>query len=160
MDVAQLMVREVQTCRPEDMLNTAARIMWEYDCGCVPVVDAGTRIVGMLTDRDICMAAYTQGRALDGISVAQVMSKDVHTCKAEDPIAFAEGIMRAHKVRRLPVADADGHLLGILSLNDIARQAARERTRKTKKAVSAAEVADILGAICEPRAAADASSAA
>jgi len=160
MDVTQLMVREVQTCRPEDTLNTAARIMWEYDCGCVPVVDASTRIVGMLTDRDICMAAYTQGRALDGISVAQVMSKDVHTCKAEDPIAFAEGIMRAHKVRRLPVADADGHLLGILSLSDIARQAAQERTRKTKKAVSAAEVADILGAICEPRAAADASSAA
>jgi CBS domain-containing protein len=160
MDVGQLMVREVETCRPLDTLNTAAKIMWEHDCGCVPVVDDDARVVGILTDRDICMAAYTQGRPLDGIPVASVMTKDVHTCKGDDPIAFAEGIMRAHKVRRLPVTDADGHLLGILSLNDIARQAVRERTRKTKKAVSAAEVADILGAICEPRSAASISSAA
>ena len=160
MDVGQLMVREVETCRPLDTLNTAARIMWEHDCGCVPVVDDDARVVGMLTDRDICMAAYTQGRPLDAIPVANVMSKDVHTCKADDPIAFAQGIMRAYKVRRLPVTDADGHLLGILSLNDIARQAVLERTRKTKKAVSPAEVADILGAICEPGAAAGVSSAA
>lgn len=160
MDVGQLMVREVATCRLPDTLNTAARIMWEHDCGCVPVVDDDARVVGMLTDRDLCMAAYTQGRPLDAIPVASVMSKDVHTCKADDPIAFAEGIMRAHRVRRLPVTDADGRLIGILSLSDIAQQAVRERTRKTKKAVSPAEVADILGAICEPRSRGDVTPAA
>jgi CBS domain-containing protein len=150
MDISELMIRDVKTCRPHDTLNAAARIMWEHDCGCVPVVDEGGRVVGMLTDRDICMAAYTQGRPLDAIQAANVMSKQVHGCKAEDPIAFAQGIMRAHKVRRLPVTDADGHLVGVVSLSDLARQAALERTRKSKKAVNPAEVADILGAICEP----------
>ena len=77
MRVEQLMTRTVETCEPHDTLVTAARIMWTRDCGCVPVVvpeEGGHRVVGMLTDRDVCMAAYLQGRPLSEISVASVMS--------------------------------------------------------------------------------------
>jgi CBS domain-containing protein len=62
MSVKDLMTKNVKTCRPSDLLNAAARIMWEEDCGCVPVVGDDNQLVGMLTDRDICMATYTRNQ--------------------------------------------------------------------------------------------------
>src|SRR5260370_37373881 len=67
MKVAELMVGEVTACSPDDALNRAAQIMWENDCGSVPVVDRAARLIAMLTDRDICMAAYTRGGGLENI---------------------------------------------------------------------------------------------
>lgn len=67
MKVQDIMTADVETCRLDDTLDRPAAIMWERDCGVVPVVDDESRIVGMLTDRDICMAAYTQGRPLPEI---------------------------------------------------------------------------------------------
>jgi CBS domain-containing protein len=153
MNVEQVMTRDVKSCSPHDTLNTAARIMWENDCGCVPVVDENARVVGVLTDRDICMATYTQGRTLTDIQVRSVMATAVHTCKRDDTIAFAEGLMQGYKIRRLPVTDADGRLVGILSLNDIVREAARQRSRKAKREVTAEHVTEMMAAICEPRSA-------
>jgi CBS domain-containing protein len=150
MDVAEVMAREVYTCTVQDSLNTAARIMWEHDCGCVPVLDGVGRVVGMLTDRDICMAAYTRGERLPALAVATAMSKAVHACAPDDSLATAEELMRVNRVRRLPVVDTAGQLIGVLSLNDIARIAARERNRKTKRRVKADEVVDTLAAVSEP----------
>lgn len=150
MNVGQLMTHNVRACRPEDTLDTAAQIMWDNDCGCVPVVDAHRQVVGMLTDRDICMAAYTQGGALRALLVSSAMSKKVHSCKPEDPLAAAEELMRTRRIRRLPVTDAEGHLVGVISLNDIAREAQGERTR-AKKEVTSGEVGLTLATICSPR---------
>src|SRR5262249_6621023 len=90
MNVGQLMRRQLRTCRREDSLNVAAQIMWEEDCGCVPVVEEANlerpRLVGILTDRDICMAAYTQGRPLDAIQVQSIMERDLATCVPTDPV--------------------------------------------------------------------------
>jgi len=145
MKVEKIMQECAWTCRPEDSLNTAAQIMWENDCGCVPVV-AGERIVGMLTDRDVCMAAYLQGKPLRDVPVALAMSKTVHTCATSDDVATAEDMMRTHRIRRLPVVDAKGALAGIVSLSDIAA-AARGMPVKTRKGALSA-VGDTLAAIC------------
>src|SRR5262249_49131268 len=121
MRVNDLMTREVKACRPEDSLARAAKLMWDHDCGSVPVVEEDGRVVGMLTDRDICMAAFTTGQPLHEVSVEQTMSRDVVRCTAHDPVEVALLHMGRARVRRLPVVDSTGHLIGIFSLHDAAR---------------------------------------
>lgn len=145
------MTTAVKSCGPYDTLNRAAQIMWENDCGAVPVVDHDTRVVGMITDRDLCMAAYTQGVLLNHSQVNGAMSKDIIVCGPAQDIATAEKLMREHQVRRLPVVDDKERLVGILSLNDIARYADRERASKARKRqIKDTEVVQTLGAICVP----------
>jgi CBS domain-containing protein len=154
MKVGQLMSRTVQPCHPGDALDSAARIMWERDCGCVPVVaeeEGGSRVVGMLTDRDVCMAAYTQGRPLHSIDVASAMSKNVCSCRETDSLGVALNVLRTNQLHRLPVVDADDHLVGVLSLADIAREADRERGRP-RADVKDDDVARATEAISRPHA--------
>jgi len=150
MKVAQVMKQRVKTCRPQDTLNTAAEIMWDHDCGCVPVVDTEGHVVGMITDRDVCMAAYTKGEPLRTLRIQDAMSKTVSTCRADDTVANAERMMRASHVHRLPVVDAADHLVGILSLNDLAQEAQLEVAAR-KREVTFAEVGETLEAVCKPR---------
>ncbi len=125
MKVEQIMSRNVRVCRRQDSLNEAAQIMWEHPCGAVPVVDEQSRPVGFLTDRDICMAAYTQGKPLAELNVDVAMARNVVTCAAEDDLRSAAGLMRQHSRRRLPVVNGEGRLVGLLSLDDLACEAAR-----------------------------------
>jgi CBS domain-containing protein len=122
--------------------------MWERDCGAVPVLDQEGSVVAMLTDRDLCMAAMTQGKALSEIRVSSAMSRSLWACRPDDDLSQAEALMRTRKVRRLPVVDAEGRLLGILSLSDLARASmARKRGKAEKKGVQPSEVGATLGAI-------------
>src|SRR5215212_2135883 len=123
MTVADLMTRDVPTSRIGDTLNQAAQLMWEGRSGAVAVLDDGQRVVGVLTDRDACMAAYTQGARMCDIPVSIAMSSSVVTCPPSSTIEEAENAMMAHDVRRLVVVDPDGRLLGMLSLDDIAADA-------------------------------------
>jgi len=125
MNIEKVMHQPVVTCSPEDRLDTAAGLMWERDCGALPVVEANGRVIAMITDRDICMAAYTKDLPLKAIPVSSVMSKQLFTCHPEDALSSAEKRMGEKQVRRLPVVDAQGRLVGILTLNDLAREAAR-----------------------------------
>jgi CBS domain-containing protein len=150
MKVEQVMRQQAKTCHAQDTLNTAAQIMWDHDCGCVPVVDGDGCVVGMITDRDICMAAYTQGGPFCALQVQDAMSKTVCACHPQDTVVDAERIMRANQVHRLPVIDGGGHLVGILSLNDLAQEAAREMAAR-KREITFAEVGETLGAVCHPR---------
>src|SRR5262249_29514336 len=105
-----------------DTLHRAAQIMWDRDCGAVPVVDAEGRAVGLVTDRDLCMAAYTRGRPLSAISVSSLLSGKLHTCAASTSLDEAVARMRARRVRRLVVVDPkDQRLVGMLALADLAR---------------------------------------
>jgi len=149
MYVEQLMSGSVKICRPDDSLAAAAKIMWDHDCGCVPVVNDDVRLVGMVTDRDVCMAAYLGGTSLASVAVSSAMSKVVHSCRPDDAVGAAESVMRANQIRRLPVVDAEEHVLGILSLNDIAQEFASER-KTGGQAVGAVEIAETLAAICQP----------
>lgn len=150
MNVEQLMSKHPHTCCPEDTMEQAARIFWERDCGCAPVVDADSHVLGMITDRDVCMAAYTQGRALRDMRVSSAMSKGAHICKTTDTVSAAEALMRTNRIRRLPVVDEHRRLVGVLSLNDIAQEAMRERSQK-QKVVTQTEVAETLSTVCSPR---------
>jgi len=151
MKIAQVMTRSVKTCRPSDSLNTAAQLMWEADCGSVPVVNDEGVVVGFLTDRDICMAAYTQGGALHALRVESAMARKVISCRPEDPVSAVETLMRENQVRRLSVVDAYGKLVGIISLNDIAVEAERERSGGGKAEISDDEIGQTLGMICQHR---------
>jgi CBS domain-containing protein len=149
MHVEEIMTTSVKSCGPDDSLDTAARIMWENDCGCVPVIDQDGRVLAMLTDRDVCMAAYTQGRTLGEIHVSAAMSNACHAVGRNDPVVAAERMMQEHQVRRLPVVD-DGRLVGLVSLSDITCEASRE-THKNMSDVTLDEVAVTLSAVCQPR---------
>ncbi|HEU4407108.1 MAG TPA: CBS domain-containing protein [Polyangiaceae bacterium] len=120
MHVHEAMTPEVASCSPESTLDRVAQIMWERDCGCVPVTDAEGRVVGVITDRDVCIAAWTQGKRLSEIPTSLVMSREVYTCGPADTLDGAEAVMRQRRVRRLPVVDASGRLVGVLSLGDLA----------------------------------------
>jgi len=120
MIVRDLMSGDVRTCTPQDSLQRAAEIMWSQDCGVVPVIDGERRVVGMVTDRDVCMHALMSGRPLRDCLVADAMSDDVCACGASDSLAHAQALMRGRRVRRLPVVGDDRQLVGILSLNDLA----------------------------------------
>jgi len=152
MRVEQLMSKDVTPCDAEDRLNDVAATLWERDCGGVPVVarSADGRVVAMITDRDICMAAYTTGRPLADLRVHEAMSRELHTCKPGDTARDAEAIMRRNQVRRLPVVDDAGNLAGILSLADLARAAQRQHGKK-QPGISEKEVVQLLEAISAPR---------
>jgi CBS domain-containing protein len=111
----------VKTCSPEDALNRAAQILWEADCGFVPVVGSDGKLVGVITDRDICMASYLKGLALADLQVSAAMSGKVYSCAPDHPIEHALSLMAAHQIRRVPVLHEDGTLAGIVSLADVAR---------------------------------------
>src|SRR5215472_8047344 len=120
MVVKDLMTRSPATCKASDSANDAARIMWECDCGAVPVLDDQGSVTGIVTDRDICMAAYFQGTSLAAIPLHSIMSTDVYTCEPDVELQDAERIMRTHQIRRLPVVDRRRGLVGLLSISDVA----------------------------------------
>jgi CBS domain-containing protein len=150
MKVEDLMTRDVKTCAPQDTLETAARTMRENGIGGLPVVEADNKTVGFLTDRDICMAACDRGEPLRALTVGDAMAHKVIACKLADDLGIATGLMMESYVRRLMVVDAGGRLSGLLSLDDIAREAQTAHSWVTRQERSN-EVARIVGAICLAR---------
>jgi CBS domain-containing protein len=151
MRVQDLMTRQAHACHPEDSLERAAELMWRHDCGCLPVCTGGNngarRTIGMITDRDICMHALFQHKPLHELSVGEAMSRSVRTCQASDPVTKAEKTMQEARVRRLPVLDESGSLIGMISLADLALEAARE-SHQVAKEVTETEIGGTLAAIC------------
>ena len=152
MNVADLMTTPVMSCSYDDDAQRAAQIMWDNDCGALPVLDEQGHLAGMITDRDICMAAYTRGQALWQIPVSAVMTAHVHRVHESDTLEAAERVMKDARVRRVPVLDGGGKLAGILSMNDLARNA-RHASGRAHKAdgLSSESIMQTLAAIREPR---------
>lgn len=148
MNIAGLMTPRVRSCRIGENLQQAAQIMWDGDCGVVPIVDDDERVVGMLTDRDISMAACMQGKALWAIPVSHAMSRQVYGVGEADSIETAEAVMRRAKVRRVPVLDGYGKLKGVLSITDLARHAEQSSGRKSD-GLSCVHGVRTIAAICE-----------
>lgn len=146
MFVRQLMTPDVKTCSPEDTLEAVARKLWDHDVGAVVVV-SGAQVIGVITDRDLCMAAYTQRRPLHEVPVSTAMSRELHAVRPETPVEEALQLMKSAQVRRLAVVDEQGRPRGVVSMNDLAREATRARTK-----LAPASVVQALAAICAPRA--------
>lgn len=148
MKVQDVMTYDVKTCRPETNLADAAMRMWRGDCGVLPVVTNGKKVVGVITDRDICMASATKHRDPAQICVKEVMSGKVFTSSPDTDIHEALKIMQNKQVRRLPIISAeDGRLEGILSMNDVALKA----QEGTHADLSADDVEQTMRAICTHR---------
>ena len=148
MKVSELMCRPVTLCGANDTANTAARLMWEEDVGTVLVIGEDGRLVGIVTDRDLCMAVYTQGRSLESILVTTAMARDVVACRPDDSIRVAEKSMRRKMVRRLPVVDAERRPVGVIALNDIVRRTAQRRSDSERPE---REFVKTIKAICQRR---------
>jgi CBS domain-containing protein len=153
--VVDLMSTNVAFVKTGDSLSAAARLMWECDCGAVPVVQEGSdRVISMITDRDICMATWTRDQAPSAIVVSEAMSQDLFHCAPDDHVASAERLMRLKQVRRIPVLNNERKLVGIISLADIVAQSAQPQTDGTRwneVALAANGVAATLASICQPR---------
>jgi len=143
MNVQRVMTTDVATCEPGQTLDAVVRTMEERDCGALPVVDDG-RVVGMVTDRDVVLAAVRSERPLGQMSVADAMTRDPVTCRPDDPVPAAQSHMREAQVRRLPVVDGDGRLAGVLTLGGLAHATRQEPL------ITRAEVGATLAAIVDP----------
>jgi predicted transcriptional regulator len=152
MRVDQIMSRPVHSCRPDDSLARAAWLMWEHDCGCLPVIsgDGTARVIGMITDRDICMCALFEKQSLGELRVSSAMAKQVRACRPTDELPAVDEIMRSARLRRLPVIDDDGVLVGMVALADLAREALRERGTPVRDITEGA-IGYALAGICQPQ---------
>lgn len=130
MKVQELMTTSVSVCGPESNLAEAAGLMWEHDRGMLPVVTEDGKAIGVITDRDICMALATQNRLASEIKVREAMSEKIQVCRATDDIKNALRLMEKEQVRRLPVINDEGALQGILSISDIVLRAENGRASK------------------------------
>ena len=144
-------VNELMTVDPvaiwlTDSLASAAKSMWENDCGILPIIKEG-RVVGVVTDRDICMATAIRNRPESAISVEEVMTRAIFSVMPEDDVHTALQLMQEHKVRRLPVMSAEGELKGMLSMNDVVLKA--QETNGKKPELSFHDVVKTYKAICE-----------
>jgi CBS domain-containing protein len=151
MQVSAIMTRDVASCRETDTLAEAVRLMADRDCGSLPVIagPASRRVVGIVTDRDICLTSYRLGKPLTDLCVRDAMTQPVRTCSPEASASEAEYVMRDARVRRLPVVDDQGQLVGIVSLTDLAREAQHER-RLQRPDVTRLDVGVTLAEICTP----------
>ena len=134
MKVSDAMTAQVVTATPSSTITEVARIMAEIESGAVPVTE-GSKVVGMVTDRDIVIRVVAERGSLDG-PVSAVMSENVETCREDDDLADAAARMGARQIRRLVVLTSGGRLAGILSLGDIAADCDAKAVGRTLEEVS------------------------
>jgi len=144
MKIEQIMTPSPVTCGLSDNLAEVVERMWDANCGIVPVVDDAGHVIGVITDRDICIASATRGRAPGEIGAEDMQRKPVVCCRPDDDVRTALRLMTVHRVRRLPVTTDEGILHGVVSLDDIALAAG------TRTTVSAADVLSAMKAIYSP----------
>ena len=146
MKIKEVMTTDAKATWITESLADAAKIMWENDCGILPIIKDGRKVVGMITDRDICIATAMKDRKPSAISVEEVMNRTVYAAQAEEDLEQALQTMREHKVRRLPVLNLEGELQGIVSMNDIVLKA---KGNGKKPQIDYGDVVKTYQAICE-----------
>jgi CBS domain-containing protein len=148
MRVEDIMSRPVLTCHPSQAAAEAARLMREGDVGCIPIVSTYDVLLGIVTDRDLCLVAAE--RDLKHVPLGDVMHTALETCQVGESSDRAETQMVRARVRRIPIVDDEARLVGILSLGDLA--CAREMSWGTgAKEHLLAELAHTLAAVARPR---------
>ena len=133
--IQELMTKSPRTVRADATLVEAAKLMREEDTGVVPIVD-GENLVGVVTDRDIAIRAVADGKDPQSTKVTDVASKDVVTVDPQQNLDEALRLMAQHQVRRLPVVEEDGRLVGIVAQADIARAGDDARTGEVVEQIS------------------------
>lgn len=141
--------RELMTPSPccastQDSAREVARLMRDNDCGAIPVVDEKNAVVGMITDRDLAIRALAEGKDADS-KVGELMTASPCCASVDDSVRDVQRLMSDNQVRRIPIVDANGKCVGIISQADLARAAERDK-------VTEHEVALVVEAISEPSA--------
>lgn len=119
MKVKEIMTQAAVSCVPETNVGSAVELMWNRNVGMLPVVDRDGKLVGVVTDRDICIALGTRNRLPGDLTVGEIAIAKPFTCRPNDDIHEALDTMASAQVRRLPVVSDQGMPLGILSMDDI-----------------------------------------
>jgi len=147
MKIQELMTSQVEACRPTTDLAAVSMTMWRQDCGIVPVIDDTRRVLGVVTDRDICMALATRHHRAEELTAQDVMSDRLFSVRPDDEGHVALETMRIQRVRRLPVVDAEQRLQGMVSINDLVLHAQPSGARATS-GLTANELLTTLRGIC------------
>jgi CBS domain-containing protein len=119
MKVKDIMMGTPYYCQPETNLGSATELMWNANCGFLPVESAEGKVIGVITDRDICIALGTRNRPTGEVTVAEVLTGKLYSCAPDDDIHMALQTLKEAAVRRLPVISQKGTLVGVLSMDDI-----------------------------------------
>jgi|CXWL01.1.fsa_nt_gi CBS domain-containing protein len=142
MKVKDVMTSAPRTCTPGTNLAEAAALMLDGDCGMLPVVNSESKLVGVVTDRDMYIALATRDARASRLMVGDVARSHVFTCGPDDDLHAALAVMKEHRIRRLPVEGFGGTVVGVVSMNDILLAAGPRR------AVRGEEIVEVLQAIC------------
>jgi CBS domain-containing protein len=149
MKVRDVLTEPATCCQPDTNLAVASALMWEKDCGVLPVLNETGELAGILTDRDICIALGTRNKLPSEITAREVMGISPLICKPADDIRSALQIMREAKVRRLPVVGENGVVEGVVSISDIVLSARRGfAVAGTASGVSNGDLVTALQTIC------------
>jgi CBS domain-containing protein len=138
------MTKSVGSCQTGDNLAKAVEIMWQKDCGIVPVVDKKSKVVGTITDRDVTISVFLQNKPASEIPVSEVTNSKVITCSEKDRIEDVLKKMKRKQIKRLPVTKKNGKLVGIISITDILLASGKKKSLRKK-------VFKTLEAIGKPR---------
>lgn len=150
--VKEIMKSNVESCHPDSNLESIALMMWNHDCGAIPVIDDSGKPIGVITDRDIAMGSSLNHRSLWDLKARDIMAnRPLYSCKSEDNIKQALEVMKDHQVRRVPVIDGDGKLSGMVALGDVVNISAKTATKSNSK-LSYADVMEAMKAICKQNA--------
>lgn len=132
MRVKYVMKTDVGFCSAEDNLMKTAEIMRRRDCGVVAIVDEENRVVGMLTERDICLAVAARNRKASDVKCKELINGEAIVCAADDKLEDALRKMRKHRIKRLAAVGEGGELVGILSIADVLPAVRRDKNLKKK----------------------------
>jgi CBS domain-containing protein len=132
MKVKDVMKTDVGFCSSEDSLMKAADVMRSRDCGAIPIVDENRKVVGILTDRDLCLAVVARNRKASDVKTGELISGKLVVCAADDKLEDVLRKMRKHRIKRLVAVGSEGELTGILSLSDILLSVDKDKDLKKK----------------------------
>lgn len=147
--VGDVMRSPAVCCRIGDSLHRVAQLMWEHDVGAVVVLDDAGHPCHIITDRDVCMGAYTQGVALWASHVGSVKPRPLVSCSADAGVIEVRNLMQEHGVRRIPVLDAAGNVVGVVGLGDLVREATINAPKARTRALTPPQLAQTLVAVYE-----------
>ncbi len=123
MKIANIMTKQPTCCSPSDTVQHVAQIMRQLDVGALPVVSnmVSKQLVGIITDRDLCVSAMAEGKDPHTTPIAAYFTKNVITCFPEDMLEACEQKMREHRIRRIPIVDQQNSCVGMVVQADLAR---------------------------------------
>ena len=138
MKIREIMTADPICCLPEDKAQAVARIMKEHNIGSVPVVldSQSRRLVGIITDRDLCCSIVAGGLDPKSTPIEKLISLEVVACREGENVDSCERLMQQHQIRRIPVVDGEGRLMGIVAQADLALKDKPEKVSKTVAEIS------------------------